>query len=55
MNAERRSIERRFVFCDALKKISKNFFGTVQTTELGWQLGELHTIRFYRRAMRRER
>jgi len=42
-------------FCDAPEKIFKNFFGVRQTTELGWQLGELHTIRFYRRAMRRER
>jgi hypothetical protein len=53
MNAARSS--GVLFFGDTPKKISKNFFGVLRTTELGGQLGELHTIRFYRRAVRRER
>jgi hypothetical protein len=53
MNAARSS--GVFVFCDATKKISEIFFGAIRTSELGWQLGELHTIRLGRRATTRER
>jgi len=51
----RRSIERRFCFLRRDRKIFENFFGAIRTRELGWQLGEFHTIRLYRSAVRRER
>jgi hypothetical protein len=53
MNAARSS--GVFVFLRRARKISEIFFAAVQTRVLGWQLGEFHTIRLYRSAMRRER
>jgi len=53
MNAARSS--GVFVFCDATEKTLKIFLAFIRTRVLGWQLGEFHTIRLYRSAMRRER
>jgi hypothetical protein len=40
--------ERRFRFCDARRKIFRNFFGCPMQSALGGEVGKKDAIRFYR-------